>query len=122
MNEVMVFSNGGINTPKDEVTSAFILHVRKANVVFGARNAIARPDILKILEEEGSGELPQLWINGKLAGKGKELATYEKVFELTESARRAWPRPKQSPSYYKGFPGYQGVTTSTDCVNRPTAK
>jgi len=121
LNEVMLYANGGRNLPKDNLSEAFILNIKRSKVVFSCRDATLRPEILQVLNSKGgSNELPQLWVKGKLMGTGKDLGNFEKVWELTEAARRPWPRTQKA--YYNGFPGYLGVTTSTECINRPTPK
>jgi len=121
LNEVMLYLNGRMNLSKDALSETFVLNIRESKVVFFARDASTRQDLQEVLQKEaGTNEIPQLWVHGKFIMAGKELANVEKVLEATAVARRSWPRTDKS--YYKGFYGFQGVTLSTECNNRPMQK
>jgi glutaredoxin-related protein len=110
VNEVVIYLNGGLHACKDKVNEDFVRHMFESHVIFFPRDAGKRPELRQILKDaSGTEELPQLWVQKKLVGKGEELAGFERVWELCAPARRPWPR--QGP-YRQGFYNKPGVTQS----------
>jgi len=118
LNEVVIFTNGGLHATKDKVSEDFVRHMFEANVIFFPRDAANKPqefrDILK--SEGGSDELPQLWVQGKQVGTGSELKDFDRVWELCTPARRAWPRDGPKGAYQQGFYNSTGVTESGQVI------
>jgi len=118
LNEVVIYTNGGLHACKDKVTEDFVRHMFESSVIFFPRDAANKPqefrDILK--SEGGTEELPQLWIQGKLVGSGAELKDYDRVYELCTPARRAWPRDGPKGAYQQGFYNAPGVTESGSVI------
>ena len=62
INEVMIYTNGGLHACNDDTNASFVRHMFEAAVVFGRRDAGRRPPLREILKQEGYIQIILIYI------------------------------------------------------------